>query len=285
MGWSLKTKSMREKDQRAHEIAMLDKQYEQNVALWNMQNAYNLPSAQIQRLKDAGINPQFFNGDSGNAGSSPSPIDYSSQRAPYSTSEAEFAMAADEFSKIYTVLNQRSESLRRKQNDDIRNAVLLQNAQENARYHSGMLDYNMAALAERTRQNAVAALQNDRRLDLMTEQFRLSQELASSKIKMDDAQRMRVANQIALDGKRLEQMCVDIANARERLHAARRNNASADTLEHLETEVRQKELQLENARKEDEKFYYEHGGSVVEIASQYFGGIISNILPFKSLLK
>ena len=39
-----------------------DKAYAQNVALWNMQNAYNDPSAQMQRLQNAGLNPNLVYG-------------------------------------------------------------------------------------------------------------------------------------------------------------------------------------------------------------------------------
>lgn len=42
--------------------AMLDSEYSNNVALWNMQNEYNTPSAQIARMKAAGIdvNPMTY---------------------------------------------------------------------------------------------------------------------------------------------------------------------------------------------------------------------------------
>lgn len=44
-----------------------------NINFWNMQNEYNTPSAQMQRLKDAGLNPNLIYGTSptsavGNAG-------------------------------------------------------------------------------------------------------------------------------------------------------------------------------------------------------------------------
>lgn len=47
--------------------------YEQNLAQWNRENEYNSPEAQVQRLIDAGINPNAISGDvSGNlAGGSP----------------------------------------------------------------------------------------------------------------------------------------------------------------------------------------------------------------------
>lgn len=40
--------------------------YEQQM--WNKQNAYNTPAAQVQRLKDAGLNPALMYGDSASTG-------------------------------------------------------------------------------------------------------------------------------------------------------------------------------------------------------------------------
>lgn len=39
---------------------MYDKQYDNNIKLWNMQNKYDMPSAQKQRLIDAGLNPDLM---------------------------------------------------------------------------------------------------------------------------------------------------------------------------------------------------------------------------------
>lgn len=38
-------------------------QWEKNVEMWNMQNQYNSPFAQMQRLKDAGLNPNMVYGN------------------------------------------------------------------------------------------------------------------------------------------------------------------------------------------------------------------------------
>lgn len=42
-----------------------DKQWNRDLAMWNMTNAYNSPTAQMQRLKEAGLNPNLVYG-SGN---------------------------------------------------------------------------------------------------------------------------------------------------------------------------------------------------------------------------
>lgn len=53
---------------------LADYQYGLNLDMWNRQNEYNSPVQQIQRLKEAGLNPNlmYSQGDVGNAGSAPS---------------------------------------------------------------------------------------------------------------------------------------------------------------------------------------------------------------------
>lgn len=48
-------------------------QYEKNLEMWNRNNEYNSPQAQMQRLKNAGLNPNlvYGNGAVGNASSTP----------------------------------------------------------------------------------------------------------------------------------------------------------------------------------------------------------------------
>lgn len=47
--------------------------YQRSMAMWHEQNKYNSPEAQMQRFKDAGLNPHLIygQGNSGNAGSPP----------------------------------------------------------------------------------------------------------------------------------------------------------------------------------------------------------------------
>lgn len=53
--------------------------YDRSIEFWNMQNAYNSPVQQMQRLKEAGLNPRLIYGQSsgaaaGNAPSAPSAV-------------------------------------------------------------------------------------------------------------------------------------------------------------------------------------------------------------------
>ena len=58
-----------------HNEAMLNKQIQQEWDMWNAENEYNSPAAQMQRYKDAGVNPYMALGNvsSGNASSMSSP--------------------------------------------------------------------------------------------------------------------------------------------------------------------------------------------------------------------
>lgn len=66
--------AVRETNQANRELAQYN--WEQQVAMWNRQNEYNSPSAQMSRLKDAGLNPHlvYGNGVTGNtSGQAPTP--------------------------------------------------------------------------------------------------------------------------------------------------------------------------------------------------------------------
>ena len=59
----------------------------QNVEFWKMQNMYNLPTAQMQRLKDAGLNPNLIYGSSPAAASGSAGSISPAKAAPYNISD------------------------------------------------------------------------------------------------------------------------------------------------------------------------------------------------------
>ena len=50
-----------------------DQANKQNIKFWNMQNAYNSPTSQMSRLREAGLNPNMIYGSSANTGNA-SPV-------------------------------------------------------------------------------------------------------------------------------------------------------------------------------------------------------------------
>nr|CAI9749869.1 pilot protein for DNA ejection [Microvirus sp.] len=55
-----------------------DRAFQQNLQMWNLKNAYDSPAAQMQRYKEAGLNPNLIYGQSNTSGSTPelSPATY-----------------------------------------------------------------------------------------------------------------------------------------------------------------------------------------------------------------
>lgn len=64
---------------------MYDKQYQDNIALWNMQNEYNHPSAQMDRLRKAGLNPRLMYGTGSGANTAGSPSPSTSKNVNFQT--------------------------------------------------------------------------------------------------------------------------------------------------------------------------------------------------------
>jgi hypothetical protein len=54
--------------QRAENRYLAEYQYQKDLEMWNRQNEYNRPEAQMQRLKDAGLNPNLIYGSGGVTG-------------------------------------------------------------------------------------------------------------------------------------------------------------------------------------------------------------------------
>jgi hypothetical protein len=61
------------KKTRAWNEMMYERQKSDNLKLWEMQNQYNAPTAQMQRLNEAGLNPNLVYGSGGGSFTSPTP--------------------------------------------------------------------------------------------------------------------------------------------------------------------------------------------------------------------
>lgn len=66
---------MTAQDQLSNQLKLQDRAFQYNTQMWNEQNAYNSPAAQMQRYKDAGLNPMLIYGNgvssAGNASGAP----------------------------------------------------------------------------------------------------------------------------------------------------------------------------------------------------------------------
>lgn len=83
-----------------------ERAFQRNVDMWNMQNAYNSPSAQMKRLIEAGLNPNLAYGSLGDANATSAPA-YNAASVP-SVSDAAFANPYDSLSTAGASLTQAS---------------------------------------------------------------------------------------------------------------------------------------------------------------------------------
>lgn len=110
-----------------HESKLMEKQNQYNIDMWKLNNEYNSPQAQMQRLKDAGLNPNLIYGQ-GTTGNSSSPP---SQGVP---SPQNYSKAAEQLSKAFNIENLRTLIANRKEAE-----AAADNAQTNATRNKRML--------------------------------------------------------------------------------------------------------------------------------------------------
>lgn len=91
--------------QRLWSEEMWNKQNAWNYEMWQAQNDYNSPAAQIQRLRDAGLNPLFYGLDGSSAGdlSAAQPLGY--ERAQMSTMANPMASFQDVATRVAQIAN------------------------------------------------------------------------------------------------------------------------------------------------------------------------------------
>ena len=140
--------------------AMLTRQENYNKEMWNAQNAYNSPSAQVSRLKQAGLNPSMMLGNigTGNAGSvgSTSPsgasaasagsagnaqgYNYNFQGIPDAIIQGKQAKIMDEQYKQWVIDN---ETRAQKNMEEISN-LIAKTKNEDIKYKLSSVQYNYA---------------------------------------------------------------------------------------------------------------------------------------------
>jgi len=73
-GGQVAVDAARNKRQWRYQQKAMDKQQQLNLETWNMQNAYNTPQAQMQRLQEAGLNPRLIYGQGSSAPNMAGPL-------------------------------------------------------------------------------------------------------------------------------------------------------------------------------------------------------------------
>lgn len=108
------------------QLQLQQNEFDFNRQMWNEQNEYNTPSAQMARLQEAGLNPRLIYGNgSASTGQASSPPQYSAPTAPNYASafnEASF-VALDAISNLLS----RNEALKSQRLDNAMKQVDLEN--------------------------------------------------------------------------------------------------------------------------------------------------------------
>lgn len=137
-----------------HNLKLQELQNAYNLDMWKMQNEYNSPQSQMQRFKEAGLNPNLIygQGTSGNASS-----------APYQTSRVEaphFGKSAEALAKVFNIEELRTLVAHRKE------------AEANAKRANALANStSIDALRNRDIYDAEIALGSDYGYDPLTGKF------------------------------------------------------------------------------------------------------------------
>jgi len=120
------------KKNRAFQEQMYERQKNDNLAQWNLQNNYNSPQEQMKRLQEAGLNPNLVYGSGGQTGGTAAPIP-KADVGSYSHQPAQVDLAGPAAQSFMThadlqIKNAQLDNLKA-QNTDIINSAMLKAAQ------------------------------------------------------------------------------------------------------------------------------------------------------------
>lgn len=113
------------RQQNEYNTAAAELAYQRNLDMWNRQNAYNSPKEQMQRLRDAGLNPNLMYGQ-GNTGNASSAPDYNPAMSEINRYNGDFGIqqAANGVSNAintYISTQQQLAAIRRSDSDTAKN--------------------------------------------------------------------------------------------------------------------------------------------------------------------
>lgn len=188
-------------EQREYERQQQDRQWRLALEQWNRENQYNMPSAQMARLRAAGINPHlaFANGDVMNQGASSPTVPDAHQVQPYTVDPLTLAQIRKLDAETQNINT--DSDLKLAYTDESKQNVLLK--QQQVRNLAQELDESAARirnLDENTRKQEVE------RLNIKFEQVMRGKEWRDSHRKIN-AEIRRLNAGSALDERQYKEMC------------------------------------------------------------------------------
>lgn len=246
-----------------------------NLEMWNKENEYNTPAAQMQRYQDAGLNPNLIygQGNSGNASSVPQAATYNPslnyQKQP-NTFGNSLAQTSDAFVDSLFKMDQL------KQQHALNKARISQIETQNA--------YNKVRTEAQLASNLSFSKYNDERQTL-------TNKLLSGKISLQDAQTTNALRSAAYTDAKATLLPLD-ANIKRDVHAMRQmelqhyeeDRSFNIMMRSAERDLRTKQVMnqiansgayLQLAKNKDSRDYYRNMWEVSTIISKYNAGELS----------
>lgn len=179
--------------QNAYNKQMADLENQRQLEYWHMQNDYNSPAAQMQRLKDAGLNPNlaYQNVSTGNAEAMPSYVtpENSFQNFAGEAMQEVGSTLASQITAYQSIqMNQAQIDAQRMSNEMMRANLPYANSAAYLKYHG----------------QEVQTLLTQSQIDKVNEEINY----INSNIKFNDQQRKNLERNFEVLGKQLEQMDV-----------------------------------------------------------------------------
>ncbi|QCS36289.1 minor capsid protein [Capybara microvirus Cap1_SP_217] len=123
------------------QMDLANKEFAQNLEMWNLQNEYNSPKAQMERLREAGLNPNLVYGSGASTGNASSAPSYSRPNYQYQN----VIKNLDLQSAVIELLKSKEElELMREQQKSIESQTQLRQSQYNAQVLSNSMAQNQA---------------------------------------------------------------------------------------------------------------------------------------------
>jgi len=211
---------------------MYNRQYRDNIDFWEMQNAYNTPEAQMQRYKEAGLNPNLIygQGNSGNAGSISTP---DAQRYDHKTPDYSFIADAGHSLANYVDFEIKSAQLANMEADKLvklEEALLKGTQRENIQQNTTRSQFDLGLETEL----------RDTSLDMRRESLRKLKQDMDLSLRGDE--RAAAANQASLKESAQKILTMRLQRAQTRAEIQRIKAATTDTK--LASEIKRQDIEL-----------------------------------------
>lgn len=136
------------KKQREYGREMADLTWERDQQMWNQMNEYNHPQQQLNRLKDAGLNPALMYGKQGTTGTASSMPNYKTPQGNFPAPQFDLNSKLGQYFDIRN--KQAQHNLMHKQTENIEQDIMLKGLEGIGKGYKNIILQNQSLLSPRT---------------------------------------------------------------------------------------------------------------------------------------